>query len=103
MANTKSAAKRARQTLGRTLRNKSVLTALKRQQKKFASAIASGDKQKSQAELAVLASRLDKAAKRGTVHQNLADRRKSRATKLVNAIQGEQASPQENAVNDLGE
>ncbi len=98
MANTKSAAKRARQTLGRTLRNKSVLTALKRQQKKFAAAIASGDKQKSQVELALFASRLDKAAKRGTVHSNLADRRKSRATKLVNALQGKEAPIQQNAV-----
>jgi small subunit ribosomal protein S20 len=83
MANTKSAAKRARQTAQRTLRNKSVLTGLKRQQKKLHLAVASGDRAKAQVELNLLASSLDKAAKRGIVHQNLAARRKSRASKAV--------------------
>jgi small subunit ribosomal protein S20 len=83
MANTRSAAKRARQAERRTLRNKSVLTGLKRQQKKLAEAIASGDQAKAQVALNVLASRLDKAAKRGIVHRNLANRRKSQAAKLL--------------------
>jgi small subunit ribosomal protein S20 len=83
MANTKSAAKRARQTAQRTLRNKSVLTGLKRQQKKLHLAVTSGDRAKAQVELNLLASSLDKAAKRGIVHQNLAARRKSRASKAV--------------------
>ncbi len=81
MANTRSAAKRARQTTQRTLRNKSVLTGLKGQQKKLTAAVASGDSAKAQVELNILASRLDKAAKRGIVHKNLANRRKSRAAK----------------------
>jgi small subunit ribosomal protein S20 len=80
MANTRSAAKRARQTGARTLENKTVLTGIKSQQKKLNAAIAGGDKSKIAAELSVLASRLDKAAKRGVVHKNFADRRKSRAT-----------------------
>jgi small subunit ribosomal protein S20 len=83
MANTRSAAKRARQAERRRLRNKSVLTGLKRQQKKLAEAIASGDQAKAQVALNVLASRLDKAAKRGIVHRNLANRRKSQAAKLL--------------------
>jgi small subunit ribosomal protein S20 len=83
MANTKSAAKRARQTAQRTLRNKSVLTGLKRQQKKLQAAVISGDTAKAQVELSLLASSLDKAAKRGVVHRNLAARRKSRASKAV--------------------
>ncbi|HKM57628.1 MAG TPA: 30S ribosomal protein S20 [Chthoniobacterales bacterium] len=83
MANTKSAAKRARQTAQRTLRNKSVLTGLKRQQKKLHAAVASGDSAKARVELNLLSSSLDKAAKRGIVHQNLAARRKSRASKAV--------------------
>jgi small subunit ribosomal protein S20 len=86
MANTKSAAKRARQTETRTLCNKSILTGIKSQQKKLKSAIASGNKEKVEAEFNVLASRLDKAAKRGVVHRNLADRRKSRAAKSVAPI-----------------
>jgi small subunit ribosomal protein S20 len=83
MANTKSAAKRARQTAQRTLRNKGVLTGLKRQQKKLQAAVSSGDAAKAQVELSLLASSLDKAAKRGVVHRNLAARRKSRASKAV--------------------
>jgi small subunit ribosomal protein S20 len=86
MANTRSASKRKRQTEQRTVLNKSVLTGLKGQQKRLTTAIASGDKSKAQVELNILASRLDKAAKRGIVHQNLANRRKSRAAKGVGAV-----------------
>ncbi|HTD14710.1 MAG TPA: 30S ribosomal protein S20 [Chthoniobacterales bacterium] len=80
MANTRSAAKRARQTGARSLQNKSVLTGIKSQQRKLSAAMAGGDKSKIEAELTVFASRLDKAAKRGVVHKNYAARRKSRAT-----------------------
>ena len=83
MANTKSAAKRARQTETRKLRNKSVLTGIKREQKKLAAALASGDKAKAQTELSAFSATLDKAAKRGVVHRNLADRRKGRAAKAL--------------------
>jgi small subunit ribosomal protein S20 len=86
MANTRSAGKRARQTTQRTLRNKSVLTGIKGQQKKLSAAVASNDGAKAQQELNILASRLDKAAKRGIVHKNLANRRKSRAAKVVAAV-----------------
>jgi small subunit ribosomal protein S20 len=86
MANTRSAAKRARQTERRTLRNKSVLTGLKGRQKSFLVAVAASDHAKAQTELKALASELDKAAKRGVVHQNLANRRKSRAAKAVSAL-----------------
>jgi small subunit ribosomal protein S20 len=86
MANTRSAAKRARQTEQRTLRNKSVLTGLKRQRKGLLTAVAASDRAKAEIELRALASELDKAAKRGVVHQNLANRRKSRAAKAVSAI-----------------
>ena len=85
MANTRSAAKRARQTGARSQQNKSVLTGIKSQQKKLNTTIAGGDKSKIETELAVFASRLDKAAKRGVVHKNYAARRKSRATHAVTA------------------
>jgi small subunit ribosomal protein S20 len=91
MANTRSAAKRKRQTEQCTLSNKSVLTGLKGQQKRLTTAVASGDKAKAQVELNALASRLDKAAKRGIVHQNLANRRKSRAAKVVAAVASSKA------------
>jgi small subunit ribosomal protein S20 len=59
---------------------------LKGQQKKLTAAVASGDGVKAHAELNLLASRLDKAAKRGIVHKNLANRRKSRAAKAVSGV-----------------
>jgi len=93
MANTRSAAKRARQTEQRTLRNKGVLTGLKHRQKRFLAAIAASDKTKAQAEMQALASDLDKAAKRGVVHQNLANRRKSRASKVLSALEPSKALP----------
>ena len=92
MANTRSAAKRKRQTERRTNINKSILSGLKRQGKRLTVAVASGDRTKAQVELNVLASRLDKAAKRGIVHRNLANRRKSRAAKVVAAVDSNKAA-----------
>jgi len=86
MANTRSAAKRARQTERSTLRNKSILSGLKHRQKRFLNAVAASDRSQAESELKGLASELDKAAKRGVVHQNLANRRKSKAAKAVLAI-----------------
>jgi small subunit ribosomal protein S20 len=101
MANTRSATKRKRQTERRTPLNKSVLTGLKGQQKRLTTAVASGDKAKAQVELKVLASILDKAAKRGIVHQNLANRRKSRAAKAVAAVgSSKSAGPQKSPGKD---
>ena len=93
MANTKSAAKRARPTARRTLQNKMILTGIRTQQRKLATALAAGDQAQAQAVLQVLASRLDKAAKRGVVHRNLASRRKSRANKAVLKLVTKAAAP----------
>ena len=80
MANTKSAEKRARQTATRTARNRSVRSKLRRMQKQFSSAA------KGQAgELRALISEIDRAAKRGVVHRNAANRRKARLKKAFAA------------------
>jgi small subunit ribosomal protein S20 len=76
MANSKSAAKRARQNPRRTLRNRSVLTHLRSLTKHQAG---SGKKEDSQA----LVSALDRAAKRGIIHKNVANRRKARLNKAA--------------------
>ncbi len=83
MANTKSAAKRSRQSNKRAERNSSVLTGLKTEQKKFRKAIADGDLNAAKAGYAGLVSALDKAAKRGAIHQNAADRRKSQFNRAL--------------------
>jgi small subunit ribosomal protein S20 len=85
MANTRSAAKRARQTRVRMLRSRRVLTGIKSQQKKLTAAIAAGDEKQVALEFAGLSSRLDKASRRGIIHKNLANRKKSRASKALAA------------------
>ena len=68
------------------LQNRQVLTGIKSQQKKLSVAVAAGDEKRVALEFAALSSRLDKAARRGIIHKNLANRRKSRASgKLVAA------------------
>jgi small subunit ribosomal protein S20 len=76
MANTKSAAKRARQTRQRTLRNSSISSKLRSLQKR---ALATAKPDANQIRAAISA--IDKAAKRGAIHRNAAIRRKARLTK----------------------
>jgi small subunit ribosomal protein S20 len=79
MANTKSAAKRARQTGIRSLRNRSVLARLRTLQKGSST---SGEKP-SPDQVRGLISAIDKAAKRGMLHRNVANRRKARLNRLM--------------------
>lgn len=71
MANTKSAAKRARQTDRRSLRNRSVLSRLRTLHKRASAAGAQP------IDLTAFISAVDKAAKRGIIHRNAANRRKA--------------------------
>ena len=81
MANTKSAAKRARQTSRRTLRNRSVRSRLRGMNKR----VLTGDGKSDAAQVRALISAIDKAAKRGTIHKNAAKRRKARLRKALGA------------------
>jgi small subunit ribosomal protein S20 len=83
MANTKSAEKSARQSDKRHVRNTGVITAIKSRQKKLRAVISSGDTAAAKVEFDALSSALDKAAKRGIIHRNVANRRKSRLNKAV--------------------
>ena len=78
MANTKSAAKRARQSLALARHNRSVRTRLRTLQKRARGAAKLDIK-----EIRALISALDKAAKRGIIHRNAADRRKARLSKMI--------------------
>lgn len=76
MANTKSAAKRARQTQHRALRNHQVLSRIRTLSKRAGNANAqAGD-------IAALVSAIDKAAKRRIIHPNAAVRRKARLMRV---------------------
>ena len=78
MANTKSAAKRSRQSPARADQNRSVRTRLRTLQKR-----ARGAGKADAEQIRALISALDKAAKRGIIHRNAADRRKARLNTLL--------------------
>ena len=78
MANTKSAGKRARQTLKRASHNLSVKTHLRRLQKQIRSGSA-----RTVDQIRAAISAIDKAAKNGVIHRNAADRRKARLNKAL--------------------
>ena len=80
MANTKSAGKRARQMLRRSVHNRSVKTHLRKLQKQIRSAPELGADQ-----IRAAISAIDKAAKRGVIHRNAANRRKARLNKALAA------------------
>ena len=80
MANTRSATKRARQTLKRSLRNRSVVTRLRTMQKQVRSSEAASADQ-----IRAVISAIDKAAKHRIIHPNVANRRKARLNKALAA------------------
>jgi small subunit ribosomal protein S20 len=77
MANTASAAKRARQIARRTVSNRRTLTAVKSQLKNVRAAIQAADKEKARAAAKQFVSAIDKAVKAGRLHRNAASRHKS--------------------------
>lgn len=85
MANTKSAAKRARQTIPRTLRNRTVLTGIKSHTKRLRTQLAAktADAAATKTSYQALVSELDRAVKRGVIHKNAANRRKGKLAKAV--------------------
>jgi small subunit ribosomal protein S20 len=78
MANTKSAAKRSRQSLARSGQNRGVRTRLRSLQKHVRGATKPNVEQ-----IRDLISALDRAAKRGMIHRNAANRRKARLNALL--------------------
>jgi small subunit ribosomal protein S20 len=90
--NVKSAKKRVRQTAKRRLRNKSYKTRVKNSVKKVLAAIeAKEEKEVVNELLSSTFSVIDKAAKKGVIHRNNADRKKSKLTKRVKEYLGEEA------------
>lgn len=86
MANIRSAAKRARQSPKRYLRNNNLRSGARTSVKNARAAIDSGD-QAAAAEAVQVASRaLDKAASKGAIHANNASRRKSRMMLAFNKM-----------------
>ena len=86
MANTKSAAKRARQTVRRAIANKRAITGVKTLLKRVRESIAAGKKDEAAAAAKLFSSAVDKAAKNGRVHKNKANRHKATIARSLAAL-----------------
>ena len=85
MANHKSAAKRARQTIKRTDRNHAVKSRVRSAVRSFREAVAAGEKEVAETQLAAATRELRKAASKGVFHPRTVSRRVSRLVKGMNA------------------
>jgi small subunit ribosomal protein S20 len=83
--------KRDKQSTVQRGRNRKNLSQLRTQVKKLRTAIDAGDAEAASKLLPVTVADIDKAAKKGVVHDNAADRSKSRITRKVNALAGAKA------------
>lgn len=86
MAHSLSAKKRIRQNEKRNARNRARKEVLKAQGKALTAAIAKGDQAAAKVELNKLSSKLAKVASKHTIHKKTAARKRSRATKRLNAM-----------------
>ncbi|MGH7124648.1 MAG: 30S ribosomal protein S20 [Stellaceae bacterium] len=86
MANIKSAKKRARQTVKRTLVNHTRLSRIRTSVKKVETAIAAGDKEAARAALKAAQPELHRGVTKGVVHRNTAARKLSRLSARINAL-----------------
>ena len=83
MANIKSAAKRARQTVRITAANRSALTLVKTRLRKVRAALKEGKKDEAKVAARAFISIIDKAAKTGRVPKNRANRQKARVNRAL--------------------
>ena len=86
MANTPSAAKRARQSETRALINRRIATSVKNQLKAVRAALHKGNKAEAEVAARHCESTLDKAVKTGNVHRNKANRHKSAITHALASL-----------------
>lgn len=86
MANHVSAAKRARQTVKITARNKHVRSTTRSLMKRVRAAVASGNKTDADTVLKSAIKQIDKAVGKGLWHKNAGARYISRLTSSVNAL-----------------
>ena len=88
MAHHASALKQERQSLKHKARNRKNVSQVKTQIKKLRAALAKGDAEAAKALLPATVGEIDRAVKKGVVHDNAAARYKSRLSRRVNALAG---------------
>lgn len=82
MPNIKSAKKRVKVTAKKNLRNRMIKSAVRTSVKKFETAVAE-DIANAGAQLTATTSAIDKAAAKGVIHKNAANRKKARLAKQL--------------------
>ena len=83
MPNIKSAKKRVKVSAKKNLRNRMIKSAVRTSVKKFEAAVAA-DPTTAVAQLTATTSAIDKAAAKGVIHKNAANRKKARLAKQLN-------------------
>ncbi len=83
MPNIKSAKKRVKVAAKKNLRNRMVKSAVRTSVKKFEAAVAA-DPATANVQLTATTSAIDKAAAKGIIHKNAANRKKARLAKQLN-------------------
>ena len=83
LPNIKSAKKRVKVSVKKNLRNRMVKSALHTSLKKLEGAIAA-DPQNANVQMTATTSAIDKAAAKGVIHKNAANRKKARLAKQLN-------------------
>ncbi len=86
MPNTKSAIKRTRSTARKQQVNRAVKSRIGTLERKFNDLVREGNKEAASTALKDVSSAYDKAAKKGVIHKNKADNKKSRLSKLANTL-----------------
>lgn len=86
MPNIKSQIKRMRKSEEQRQSNKSVMSALKTDIKKFEAALQSGDSDTARERYAKASRALDKAASKGVIHKNKAANKKSRMSRDLKSL-----------------
>lgn len=85
MANIKSALKRIKVTKFKTRRNKMIVSSLKTSIRRFEDSVKAGNMNEAKDLYQKVASLIDKAVAKGTLHKNTAARKKSRLSKKMKA------------------
>lgn len=87
MAHSKQALKRHRQSLRRRAANKVRTSAMNTETKRTLAAISAGDVATAKEALRAAMAKIDKAAKKNTIHKNTASRRKSLLARRIAALE----------------
>lgn len=88
MPNIKSAEKRVRISEKQNLRNRQIKSVIKTRIRHFDTAVQAGDSDTAQTCYREAVSALDRAARKGTIHKNLASRKKAQLSVALAKAQG---------------